>query len=249
MSADSSLLVGIDSGTQSTRVCVFTLDGELSAEASVTTAVDSPRPQWAEQNPAEWCNSAKAALRRALFKLDVSQVAAVGSEGLVTLPHWWGIRFPEDIPHARGATIGWSNRHTSRHLYRSILEGVSFELKRMTMGLEKSFSRSVLSDIRAGGGGTASIVWPKILADILDTPLRVNTQSQATALGAAIMAGTGAGKLLSLHAGCAWRGLWALTCSRGSRFRTPRLTATGSAASATAPSAVFSAGYSVGGPR
>ena len=45
-----------------------------------------------------------------------SQLPA-GAEGLVTVPHWWGCRFPDARPHLKGATIGWSNHHTKNHLY------------------------------------------------------------------------------------------------------------------------------------
>ncbi|MBD3391579.1 MAG: hypothetical protein GF418_05975 [Chitinivibrionales bacterium] len=117
-----------------------------------------------------------------------------GSDGLVALPHWWGIRFPEHVPQARGAILGWSHRHGRAHLYRCLLEGTGFELKRTILELEKtSFSRKTLSAIHAGGGGMRSAVWPLILADILDTPLKSLSIGEATALGAALMAGVGAG--------------------------------------------------------
>jgi xylulokinase len=52
----------------------------------------------------------------------------IGAEGLLTLPYRNAARTPHWDALARGATIGWHGRHTKAHLYRSILEGVGFDL-------------------------------------------------------------------------------------------------------------------------
>ena len=57
-------------------------------------------------------------------------VLPAGSDGLVTVPHWWGCRFPDSRPSLRGATLGWSHHHTRAHMYRSVVEGLAFELRR-----------------------------------------------------------------------------------------------------------------------
>ena len=61
-----------------------------------------------------------------------------GSEGLLTLPHWNGAQTPHWDPQASGAVLGWRGCHTRAHFYRSLLEGITFEL-RLQLG-------------RAGGG-------------------------------------------------------------------------------------------------
>jgi xylulokinase len=123
------------------------------------------------------------------------QIAGIspGADGLITLPHWWGVRFPENVPRARGATVGWTHHHGRAHLYRSLLEGISFELKRMIFELEKIFPHKMTRRIHAGGGGMTSAVWPSMLADILNIPLVANRENESTALGAAVIAGAGAG--------------------------------------------------------
>eukprot|EP01044_Picomonas_judraskeda_P012251 COSAG03_NODE_1741_length_3580_cov_2.345303_3_plen_124_part_00 len=40
-----------------------------------------------------------------------------GAEGLITVPHFWGCRFPDSRPSLRGATLGWSHTHCKAHLY------------------------------------------------------------------------------------------------------------------------------------
>lgn len=125
-----------------------------------------------------------------------------GSEGLITLPHWWGVRFPESLPHARGLSAGWGNHHTRDHFYRSLLEGSAFELKRALDEYARSFPGQVGDAVHAGGGGMRSPVWSRILADTLGRPLRPAAQPGAVTLGAAILAGTGVGIFPSPAAAC-----------------------------------------------
>ena len=46
--------LAIDVGTQSSRAAVLTLDGQVLAIASHPHTMATPRPGWAEQNPADW---------------------------------------------------------------------------------------------------------------------------------------------------------------------------------------------------
>jgi len=126
-----------------------------------------------------------------------------GCEGLVTLPHWWGVRFPEALPDVRGVTAGWANHHTPAHLYRSLLEGTALELKRLIAELRGRFGRRIRRGIHAGGGGTRSRHWPQMLADATRRPVELLREPQATALGAAVLAGVGAGLFADVPAGCA----------------------------------------------
>jgi len=126
-----------------------------------------------------------------------------GCEGLVTLPHWWGVRFPCPLPDVRGVTLGWSNHHTPEHLYRSLLEGTSMELRRLIDELRRRFGRRVGRAIHVGGGGAASRHWPQMLADVTGCSVARPREAEATALGAAILAGVGVGLFPDVPAGCA----------------------------------------------
>ena len=117
----------------------------------------------------------------------------LGCEGLVTLPHWWGVRFPRTLPDARGATLGWSNHHTAAHFYRSLLEGLSFELRRLLGELRARFPRRVRRRVHVGGGGARSRHWSQVLADVTGADVLLPAEPETTALGAAILAGVGAG--------------------------------------------------------
>ena len=126
-----------------------------------------------------------------------------GCEGLVTLPNWWGVRFPETLPEARGVTLGWSDHHTPAHFYRSLLEGTSFELRRLMGQLRAMLPRRVRRSLRAGGGGARSKHWPQMLADVTGSAIELIREPEATALGAAILAGVGIGVFEDVRSGCA----------------------------------------------
>ncbi len=125
-----------------------------------------------------------------------------GCAGLVTLPNWWGLRFPEARPDVRGATVGWSNAHGPEHLYRSLLEGTSLELRRLLASYADALPRRPRGAIAAGGGGTRSRFWPQLLADATGRRVEMPRERDATALGAAVLAGVGAGVFATAARGC-----------------------------------------------
>jgi xylulokinase len=116
--------------------------------------------------------------------------APVGSEGLIFLPYLTGERTPYPDPHARGAFIGLTVRHTKSHVVRSVLEGVSFGL---LDSLELIRGLGVpIQQVRASGGGARSSLWRQIQADVFDTELTVVNVTEGAAYGAALLAGVGA---------------------------------------------------------
>jgi xylulokinase len=122
-----------------------------------------------------------------------------GSEGLVTVPHWWGTRFPSPRPEARGITLGWSHRHGLAHLHRSLLEGVAFELKHCSAAMASILPGGLPARVVAGGGGASSRLWRTIIADTLGCELGIMQDPEPVALGAALLAGTGAGLVAGME--------------------------------------------------
>lgn len=122
---------------------------------------------------------------------------APGCEGLVFLPYLSGERTPHADPHARGAFVGLSLRHTRAHLIRSVLEGVAFAL-RDSLELIREASIHPRS-LRISGGGARSRLWRQILADVLGCELTTLRITQGAAYGAALLAGVGAGVFESVE--------------------------------------------------
>ena len=123
----------------------------------------------------------------------------VGSERLLTLPYWNAAQTPYWDTQASGVTLGWQGCHTRAHFYRSLLEGIAFELRLQLDGLETARGERV-EVIRAMGGGARSRLWTQILADVFDRPLEVCASGEVSALGAAAIALTAIGEYASLPA-------------------------------------------------
>jgi len=112
------------------------------------------------------------------------------SDGLITIPYLRGCMMPYNDPNTRGATLGWSDIHTKLHFYKSILEGIAFEIRLIIDNYEKN-SGVKISSIKIGGGGAASSTWSQIIADIVGMKIQISDTTENTALGAAIMAAYG----------------------------------------------------------
>lgn len=124
-----------------------------------------------------------------------------GADGLLFLPYLAGERTPHMDPAARGAFIGLSYHHTRGHLARAVMEGVAFALRQ---ALEISLALGgQVSTVIAAGGGADSDVWRQIQADIFGLPLQQTLLTEQAGVGAALLAGVGAGLYPSVEAACA----------------------------------------------
>jgi xylulokinase len=124
-----------------------------------------------------------------------------GSEGLLFLPYLTGERTPHPDPLARGAFAGLTVRHGLPHMTRAVLEGVAFGL-RDSFELMKSVGLAEISQVRVSGGGAKSPLWRQILADVLNVELVTVNTTEGAALGAALLAGVGAGAWPDVDAAC-----------------------------------------------
>jgi xylulokinase len=121
---------------------------------------------------------------------------AAGSGRLIFLPYLTGERTPHGDPFARGVFFGLSPIHSRGHLFRSVLEGVTFALAdslviMRDLGVEAD-------SVKVTGGGARSSLWRQILADVFQTPVLPAHASAGPALGAAVLAGVGTGAFSSV---------------------------------------------------
>jgi xylulokinase len=134
---------------------------------------------------------------------DMTAMAAqspIGARRLLYLPYLMGERTPHLDSGCRGVFFGLSGMHTKADILRSVLEGVSYSLRDCVevlrgMGVETS------GMLACGGGGTSEF-WRQMLADLFGYPVRTAVSSEGPALGAAILAGTGAGVYKSVTYAC-----------------------------------------------
>jgi xylulokinase len=137
---------------------------------------------------------------------DAAASAPAGAEGLFFLPHLAGERTPHMDPGATGAFVGLTLRHTRVHLARAVMEGVVFALRQ---GLELMLELGASADrIVASGGATAHPLWLQLQADIFNRPIHRTQTVEAAAVGAALLAGVGAGVYPDAPAACAQAVTW-----------------------------------------
>jgi sugar (pentulose or hexulose) kinase len=112
-----------------------------------------------------------------------------GSMGLLVHPYWHP---RENDPLSKGAIIGFSGEHTRAHVYRAIIEGIAYELRRLGELIARR-SGSSITQLRVGGGGSRSDEVMQITADVFGLPVMRMHTDNLSALGAAIDAAVALG--------------------------------------------------------
>jgi xylulokinase len=112
-----------------------------------------------------------------------------GSAGLLFFPYLLGER-TLGHPESRASFIGATLAHDRAHFVRAVLEGITFEDRR---ALRCLCPHGAGAPIRCTGGGADSPLWNQIRADIFGHPVQTLGQTEGGILGAAILAGVGAG--------------------------------------------------------
>ena len=142
---------------------------------------------FAEQIPFDTLNADAAAL-------------SPGAEGLLVCDHFQGNRTPHTDALARGAITGLTLKHTPAHLYRAIVEGICMGTRQIVETFGAAFEPR---RIVVAGGATRSPFWLQVHADTLGVPLQLTEETEACALGSAILAAHGAGHFPTIDAACA----------------------------------------------
>ena len=129
-----------------------------------------------------------------------AEQSPIGCNRLLYLPYLMGERTPHLDPDCRGAFFGLSAMHTRRDLLRAVMEGVTYSLRDCVeilrgMGVE-------FGEMLACGGGGSSPLWRQMLADTFQCPVKTVKSKEGPALGAAILAGVGAGLYPSVQQAC-----------------------------------------------
>ncbi|KKI91490.1 sugar kinase [Bacillus sp. SA1-12] len=111
-----------------------------------------------------------------------AQDVPVGSDGLITILDW--LSTPSE-PYRKGIMMGFDQRHTKFHIYRSILEAISYNIKNNIDDMAEEID-ATLKDVVVIGGGSKSDVLMQIIADLFGLPVHRREGSSVACLGAAI---------------------------------------------------------------
>ena len=72
------LLAGVDVGTSGVKCIIADEDGQVLASSTQEYPLSTPRPGWAEQNPADWKNAVFETVRTVMEKSGVDKNDVVG---------------------------------------------------------------------------------------------------------------------------------------------------------------------------
>lgn len=124
----------------------------------------------------------------------------LGNIGVFFLPYLMGERSPINDVDARGAFIGLSMDTSREDMLLAVLEGVAFAIRD---SFEKAKELGIcINSSNICGGGAKSILWKKIMANVLGIRLDTVKTEQGPGYGAAILAMIGNGIFADAEEAC-----------------------------------------------
>ncbi|MEZ4358180.1 MAG: FGGY family carbohydrate kinase [Eubacteriales bacterium] len=113
-----------------------------------------------------------------------------GSGGAMFMPHIRGAGAPFRNPASKGAFVGLRSSHTQVDLIRAVIEGLCFELKTIVIKMEE-VGGITYDSVATVSGASKIALWQQIKASVIGKPIMTPEITEATALGAAMLAGIG----------------------------------------------------------
>lgn len=114
------------------------------------------------------------------------------SGGVYFVPALTGLGAPHWNPHARGQISGITRGTTSAHLARATLEGIAFQNYEILDAMAQDAGID-LGALKVDGGAAANELLMQLQAELLNSEVVRPQFLETTALGAAFLAGLGAG--------------------------------------------------------
>jgi xylulokinase len=175
---------------------LYVFGGAITAGAAVT---------WFRENFAG--AEIAAARERGVDPHALLEAAAVdlppGAQGLLFLPYLMGERSPIWDARASGAFVGLGLHHGRAHLYRAVLEGVTYAL-RHNIETAALGGQALDEPITVVGGASRSDLWMQIVADVTARPVRTIRDDVEASLGAAMLAALAMGFTDRADVGRGW---------------------------------------------
>jgi glycerol kinase len=116
------------------------------------------------------------------------------SGGVTFIPAFSGLGGPYWQMDRKAEILGIALGTEAAHIVRAALESYPFQLKDVVAAMENDHG-AALKWIRADGGLTHSKLSMQIIADLLNTEVRIDTRHEASAMGAAMLGFIGKGTL------------------------------------------------------
>ena len=138
-------------------------------------------------------------------EIEALAMSVPDSGGVVMVPAFTGLGAPRWRPEARGVITGLTRGTTRAHLARATLEGIALQNVDLLRAMESDSGRT-LRVLKVDGGASANDLLMQFQADVLGVEISRPELVETTALGAAFLAGLGAGVWTSKDAiRASWR--------------------------------------------
>ncbi|HEX6548265.1 MAG TPA: glycerol kinase GlpK [Candidatus Dormibacteraeota bacterium] len=112
--------------------------------------------------------------------------------GVYLVPAFAGLGAPHWDPYARGTIVGLTGGSSRAQLVRAAVEAMAFQTRDVADAMAADAGRP-LAELRVDGGAAVMDFLCQFQADLLGIPVRRPRQTETTAMGAAYLAGLGAG--------------------------------------------------------
>ena len=195
---------GMAKATYGTGCFLLYLTGDepVASEHGLLTTLawqlDGEPPQYALEGAVFVAGAAVQWLRDELGLIESAAgvealAASVDSAGgVVVVPAFTGLGAPHWDPYARGTVLGITRGTGAAHLARATLDGVAHQATDLLDAMTAD-AGAALAELRVDGGMTANGLLMQTQADQLGVPVVRPEIAETTALGAAFLAGLGAG--------------------------------------------------------
>lgn len=114
-----------------------------------------------------------------------------GRTGLLALDYFQGNRTPYRDDRLRGGVVGLSLHHGAGHVYRALAEAIAYGTRHATEAIETL--GGPCREIVVAGGIRRNRLWLQTTADILQRPVVLTAETDASLLGAAVAAAVAGG--------------------------------------------------------
>jgi glycerol kinase len=114
------------------------------------------------------------------------------TDGVYVVPAFSGLGSPWWDPYARGAIVGITRGTGRAQLARAVLESIAFQTRDVVETMVAATGQP-LRTLRVDGGASANQLLLQLQADQLRVPIQRPVVAETTVLGAAYLAGIGAG--------------------------------------------------------
>ena len=112
--------------------------------------------------------------------------------GVFMVPAFAGLGAPHWDPYARGAIVGLTRGSSKAHVVRAAVEAMAYQTADVVEAMVADAGEA-FKELRVDGGASVMDVLCQFQADLLGIPIRRPRHVESTALGAAFLAGRGAG--------------------------------------------------------